>query len=92
MEPIILVFAFVAGLLFRSIGYPPLPGYLLAGFAAHALGVGDFALISSIADFGITLLLFTIGLKLNVRELAKPQVFGVALSQMIIVEIGRAHV
>jgi len=85
LEPIILVFAFIAGLLFRSIGYPPLPGYLLAGFLSHALGIGDIELISSFADVGITLLLFTIGLKLNIRELVTPQVWGVGLSQIIIV-------
>lgn len=77
MDPLIILLAFATGLGFRRIGYPPLPGYLIAGFVAHALGLGDLSLIQQIADLGLLLLLFTIGLKLNVRELAAPQVWGV---------------
>lgn len=84
MEPITILFAFIAGLVFRRLGYPPLPGYLLAGFVSHALGFGDVDIISVIADLGITLLLFTIGLKLNLKELSTPQVWGVAGLQMLI--------
>lgn len=84
MEPVVILVALLAGLVFHRLGYPPLPGYLLAGFACHALGFGDLDIISTIADLGITLLLFTIGLKLNVKELLAPQVWGVAGLQMII--------
>lgn len=83
MEPLVILLAFAAGLGFRSAGYPPLLGYLLAGFFAHALGLGQGEAISIIADLGITLLLFTIGLKLNLRELISPQVWGVASLQMM---------
>jgi predicted Kef-type K+ transport protein len=76
--------AFIAGFAFRKFGYPPLPGYLLAGFLAHGLGLGDVALISAIADIGILLLLFTIGLKLNLRDIAIPQVWAVAGLQALI--------
>ncbi len=85
MEPLILVIAFAAGLGFRSIGYPPLPGYLLAGFVAHWLSLGDMIVITAIADVGILLLLFTIGLKLDLKELAAPQVWAVTSLHMIIV-------
>lgn len=85
MEPLVILLAFAAGLIFRSAGYPPLLGYLLAGFCAHALGLGQGDAITTIADLGITLLLFTIGLKLNLRELISPQVWGVASLQMIAV-------
>jgi predicted Kef-type K+ transport protein len=84
MEAIIILLAFVAGLLFRKIGYPPLLGYLCAGFAAYSLDLGDLTLITAIADIGILLLLFTIGLKLNLKELAAPQVWAVACSHTII--------
>ncbi len=84
MEPVTILFAFLCGILFRRLGYPPLPGYLLAGFISHSLGFGDLDLISSIANVGVTLLLFTIGLKLNLKELAAPQVWGVAGLQMLI--------
>ena len=84
MEPLILLFAFLAGLVFRRFGYPPLPGYLLAGFACHAMGFGNVEDIHTIADLGITLLLFTMGLKINLAELSEPQVWGVAGLQMIV--------
>lgn len=84
MEPLVIALAFLAGLAFKRIGYPPLPGYLLAGFVAHGFGLGDFELISAIAELGILLLLFTIGLKLDIREIAAPQVWAVAGLQIAI--------
>lgn len=84
MEPLVILIAFVAGLAFKKLGYPPMPGYLLAGFAAHALGLGEAELIAAIADIGLILLLFTIGLKLNIRDILMPQVWGVAIAQMVI--------
>lgn len=98
MEPLTILIAFVAGLGFRHFGYPPLPGYLLAGFASAALeatlrgngldpsnyALGEHSIIAAIADIGILLLLFTIGLKLNLRELSAPQVWGVTLLQMAV--------
>jgi predicted Kef-type K+ transport protein len=84
LEPLTILFAFLCGLAFRRFGFPPLPGYLMAGLICHSLGLGDVDLITQIADMGILLLLFTIGLKLDVRELAAPQVWGVAFSQMAI--------
>ena len=85
MEPVVILLAFVAGLAFKRVGYPPMPGYLIAGFVAHGLGLGEIGLISAIADIGILLLLFTIGLKLNIRDILMPQVWAVAGLQMIIV-------
>ncbi len=85
MEPIVILLAFAAGLGFRSAGYPPLLGYLLAGFIAHSLDLGQGEALAPIAELGITLLLFTIGLKLNLRELIAPQVWGVASLQMLLV-------
>ena len=84
MEPLIIALAFAAGLAFRQVGYPPLLGYLLAGFAAHALGLGSGAALAPLADAGILLLLFTIGLKLNPRDLAPRYVWGSALAHMVI--------
>ena len=84
LEPLIILVAFLSGLLFRRLGYPSLPGYLLAGFACHALNIGDVQLIKALADLGILLLLFTIGIKLNLKELVSPQVWGVASLQILI--------
>jgi len=85
MDALIIVVAFLLGLLSRQLGYPPLLGYLLAGFTAAELGMGDSAIIATIADVGVTLLLFTIGLKLDLRELAQLPVWGSALAHMVLV-------
>ena len=84
MEPLIIVLAFAAGLGFRQFGYPPLLGYLLAGFAAHALGIGSGEGLAPLADAGILLLLFTIGLKLDPADLAPRYVWGSALLHMVV--------
>jgi predicted Kef-type K+ transport protein len=68
--------AFAFGFGARQLGLPPLVGYLIAGFGLNASGIEPFAGISELADLGITLMLFTIGLKLNLRDLAKPEVWG----------------
>ncbi len=84
MEPIVVAAAFAAGLLFNRFGYPPLLGYLLAGFCANALGVGSSEALAPLADAGILLLLFTIGLKLNPRDLKPRYVWGSAILHMVI--------
>ena len=86
-DPLWIAIAFLCGLLFRLFGLPPMVGFLAAGFMLNALGAegGDF--LSSMADLGITLLLFTIGLKLKFKSLVKPEVWGVATVHMTIVTL-----
>lgn len=84
LEPVVIVIAFTFGLLFRHFGFPPLLGYLLAGFVAHGFGWGNADQIAPIADLGLMLLLFTIGLKLNIKEILAPQVWAVASLHMMI--------
>jgi predicted Kef-type K+ transport protein len=74
--------AFVFGLGVRMFNLPPMIGYLVAGFALHYAGVEPNAQLETLADLGITLMLFTIGLKLNVKDLLKPEILGGALSHM----------
>ena len=83
-ESIVILLALIAGILVSRFAYPPLLGYLIAGFLAGGLGIGDKATLEAISGVGITLLLFTIGLKLNLKQLAKPQVWGVGISQILI--------
>ena len=73
-----ILIAFLFGLAFKQIGLPPLVGYLLAGFSLNALGFETHSGIQLLADLGITLMLFTIGLKLNVRSLASPEILFAA--------------
>ncbi|WP_100657313.1 cation:proton antiporter family protein [Alteromonas flava] len=75
MEYILLLFAFICGLGVKQLGIPPLVGYLAAGFILHALGFQSNATIDQIAALGITIMLFTIGLKLNMQDLAKREVW-----------------
>jgi predicted Kef-type K+ transport protein len=83
-DPLWIAIAFLFGLLVKLIGLPPLVGYLFAGFFLNFIGAegGDF--LSATADLGITLLLFTIGLKLKLKSFAKPEIWGVATIHMII--------
>ncbi len=85
IEPLLLAMTFLAGLLFRRLTLPPLLGFLLAGFMAGALGLGDRELINRLADIGIVLLLFTIGLKLKLRELLAPQIWASASLHALLV-------
>ena len=77
--------AFLFGFLSRLLGLPPLVGFLAAGFLLNAQGVTDGALFQKLADIGITLLLFTVGLKINIRTLMRPQVWAVTCLHMSLV-------
>jgi len=84
LDPIIILLALVAGLAVRKIQLPPMLGYLVAGFVVSGIGIETGNFINQLAHAGVTLLLFTIGLKLNIRELATFRVWGVASSHMLI--------
>ena len=72
-----IALAFVLGLLSRTVGLPPLVGFLAAGFVLNLYGIASGEVLQKLADLGITLLLFTVGLKLNLRNFARPQVWAV---------------
>ena len=84
-ETIILGFAYVFGLAARRVGLPPLVGFLAAGFAVHlagpALGLPEATgpILHQVAHWGVLLLLFSVGLKLNLRQIAQGHVIGTAL-------------
>ncbi|MFK5913024.1 MAG: cation:proton antiporter [Woeseiaceae bacterium] len=69
--------AFILGFFAKSIGLPPLVGFLTTGFLLNYLGVSSGETLQKLADLGITLLLFTVGLKLNLKVLIRPQVWAV---------------
>ena len=85
MAALILIMAFLAGLAFRTLGLPPLLGYLVAGFVCGALSIGSFEQLEPVAELGVTMLLFTIGLKLRTGVLLKPYIGGPALLHMVLV-------
>ncbi|MBW1761299.1 MAG: cation:proton antiporter [Deltaproteobacteria bacterium] len=80
--PILITAAFVLGLGVRFVGLPPLVGFLLAGFCMNAAGYSSTPELEHVADLGVTVLLFTIGLKLRVSSLLRPEVWAGATLQM----------
>lgn len=84
-EVITISFAFFFGLAVRQIGLPPLVGFLAAGFAINifgpALGLPEYTgeTLHHVAHLGVLMLLFTVGLKLKLKQIAQPQVVGGAL-------------
>ncbi len=69
--------AFLFGFVVRQTGLPPMIGFLAAGFTLNYLGItGGSLALDSIADMGVMLLLFTVGLKLDLGSLAKPAIWA----------------
>lgn len=70
-----LAATFLAGLLATLLRLPALLGFLLAGFALNAAGVSELPYLDFVAELGVTLLLFSIGLKLDVRSLLSREIW-----------------
>ncbi len=87
-DPLIVAAALLCGLLSRAAGLPALIGYLGAGFVLHELGAASGDLLVNLAELGVTLLLFTIGLKLEPRKLLLTRVWGTTLMHMALLQLG----
>ncbi|MGN7123494.1 YbaL family putative K(+) efflux transporter [Methylorubrum thiocyanatum] len=67
-----LVCAFIGGMLAQQLRLPPLVGYLVAGIAIGPFTpgfVGDPALASQLAELGVILLMFGVGLHFSIGDL-----------------------
>lgn len=84
MDVAYLVVPFVGGLAAMGLRLPPLVGFLIAGFVLNFLGYEETETLSMIADLGVVLLLFTIGLKLNIRTLLQKETWGTATGHMLV--------
>ena len=86
---ILITGAFALGYLAKLIGLPPLVGFLAAGFGLNALGFEKIESLNVVADVGVTLLLFSIGLKLKIRGLLQPAVWaGASIHMLVMVVLG----
>ncbi len=86
MDTTLLLFiatAFTFGMVINLTGLPPMVGFLLAGFALNVFGFESSESLLTFADLGVTLLLFSIGLKLDIRTLFKAEVWGGASIHML---------
>src|SRR3569623_984043 len=84
MPAVRISFAFVLGFVACQVGLPPLVGFLAAGFILHACGVQGGEILSQIAHAGVFLLLFSVGLKLRLKSLARPEVLAWSLLHILI--------
>jgi len=82
MEFTWVLFAFICGFAVKMINLPPLIGFLAAGFLLNYLGYQASSTLDSLADIGITLMLFSIGLKFHVKDLLKREVWASTLGHM----------
>lgn len=76
MELLLISSAFIAGFIALKLNLPPLVGFLLAGFGLNVMGYESNDTIVLLADLGVTLLLFTIGLKLDVKTLLSKEIWA----------------
>ncbi|MGV6825593.1 MAG: cation:proton antiporter domain-containing protein, partial [bacterium] len=83
-EPAWLTIAFFLGFAAKQIGLPPMVGFLGAGFALSGLGGSSGPFLQAIADLGVTLLLFSIGLKLDIRSLLRAEIWATTLTHMAV--------
>ena len=71
---IVLVAAFIGGVIARRLGLPVILGYLIGGIAVGPYGFGlvhDVEQISTVAEIGVVLLLFTLGLEFSLKTMRR---------------------
>lgn len=87
IDAIWLTLAFLSGLLMRRFGLPALLGFLATGFFLNFAGFTDGNLkqiLEPLSSMGVILLLFTIGLKIKIKQLIKPEILITASSHVIL--------
>lgn len=80
------------GLLAHILRLPPLLGFLAAGIALNLAGYPKLDTITALGDLGVTLLLFTIGLKLDIRLLLRREVWLTSSLHMFALSLAGAGV
>lgn len=84
MDSTFIAIAFGCGLAVYLVNLPPLIGFLVAGFVLNAMGYESSATLDGLANLGVTLLLFSIGLKLDLKVLLRKEVWGTASGHILL--------
>lgn len=84
MEILFIAVAFLLGFLFLKIGLPPLLGYLAGGFVLSAMDFKSSAALDELSHLGVILLLFSLGLKIRVKNFIQPEVAVSGIVQILI--------
>jgi len=87
MPVALIIVAFLFGFVAARMGLPALVGYLAAGFVLFAAGYESTEAIEVIAEVGVLLLLFGIGLKLKIGFLARREVWATATVEVAVLSI-----
>ena len=82
MELLWIAVAFVCGLIARYVQLPALVGYLAAGFLLNYWGFAPTELLEFMAHTGVLLLLFSVGLKLRLKNVIRAEVFAGSILHM----------
>ncbi len=61
---------------------PPLVGFLAAGFALSAVGAPSLPALPVISSLGVTLLLFGLGLKVEIHQFLRSEVWVISLAHL----------
>lgn len=91
LAAVYLTAVFLGGASARLLRLPPLIGFLAAGFALNVTGVAPLPGLDVLADLGVTLLLFSIGLKVDVRILLRRETWltaGIHLVASMVLVLG----
>ena len=87
IDAIWLSVAFLCGLVAKRLNLPVLTGFLITGIVLNFFGIKDGAIndvLPVLSELGVMLLLFTIGLKIKVKQLIKPEVLITASANMVL--------
>lgn len=84
MDAVWVSAAFFLGLLALRLGLPALVGHLAAGYLLFSLGVRSSPALQELGEVGVLLLLFTVGLKLRLKDLLSLRVLGVGGGELLV--------
>ncbi|MEM9227525.1 MAG: cation:proton antiporter, partial [Verrucomicrobiota bacterium] len=86
MDALLVAIAFAFGLIAQQFKLPPLVGFLISGFVLQAFGKTGGQALETMANMGVTLMLFSIGVKLRLRTLARPEIWaGTTLHSLFVI-------